>query len=134
MPQPQTPLPLPPSGAPETGASMERAITHCMTIWGEGSQPDKPLLPELQSAISADVLGMLPKRLATRGTAQLVVEGTRFLAGSEDRVATFNEFMLRITLEPDTSLGEMRKEGISTGEQGADEIIYNLARASAPGV
>lgn len=130
MPQPQTPLATPPNGTPETGASIERAITHCMTIWGEGSQPDKPLPPELQSAISVDVLNLLPERLATRGTAQMVVEGTRFIAGSERRIETFNEMMLRLTREPDTSLGEMRADEVTTGEQGGDEIVYGLARAS----
>lgn len=135
MPQLQTPtVAPPPSGTPETGPSIEAAVTRCMTMWGEGSQPNKPLLPELQEAISADILEMLPERLATRGTADLVLEGTRIMAGSETRVDTFNSFMLRITLEPDTSLGEMRAEGVTTGEPGIDEIIYNLARVSVPGV
>lgn len=135
MPQLQTPTATPlPNGSPETGPSIEGAIKHCMDVWGEGSQPVKPLLPELQEAISADVLELLPERLATRGTANLVVEGTRFMAGSETRTDTFNTFLLRISLEPDTSLGEMRAEGITTGEPGADEILYNLARTSVPSV
>lgn len=113
----------------EPKTAIDVAFSKGMDLWALTRAGElNPHRPSTYKLIKEEVERELEPDQRRFDVIQSVVDGSRFVSASRERVNLLNTYLFELAVDPEVSLAQLRNMGYGLTTPNGDEAVYGVAR------